>query len=199
MRLEITGRVDAGSLEHTVGKALDVWVAKLGKDNPAIAEALEDADVLASAITVDFLLKPEGSEEWQVITTDNHEGIPELLVVKAETDAKGELLLDSVEDNDGNSGFSEIEALIAQGLPKSQKPIESIYHPSDLTEIDCFYFKDEDVLISKTVEGNAVVQVFSDTEGNEGLHVDLIAEVEYGAENLQKLLEHYGELEKLAE
>lgn len=199
MRLEITGRVDAGSLEHTVGKALDAWVAKLGKDNPAIAEALEDADVLASAITVDFLLKPEGSEEWQVITTDNHEGIPELLVVKAETDAKGELLLDSVEDNDGNSGFSEIEALIAQGLPKSKKPIESIYHPSDLTEIDCFYFKDEDVLISKTVEGNAVVQVFSDTEGNEGLHVDLIAEVEYGAENFQKLLEHYGELEKLAE
>lgn len=199
MRLEITGRIAAGSLEQTVGKAFEAWFDKLGKDNPAIKEALEDADVLASAITVDFLLKPEGSEEWQVITTDNHEGIPELLVVKAETDAKGELLLDSVKDNDGDSEFTEIEALIAQGLPKSKKPIESIYHPSDLIEIDCFYFEDEDVLISKTIEGNAVVQVFTDTEGNDGLHVDLIAEVEYEAENLQKLMEHYGELEKLAE
>lgn len=199
MRLEITGRIAAGSLEQTVGKAFEAWFDKLGKDNPAIKEALEDADVLASAITVDFLLKPEGSEEWQVITTDNHEGIPELLVVKAETDAKGELLLDSVKDNDGDSEFTEIEALIAQGLPKSKKPIESIYHPSDLIEIDCFYFEDEDVLISKTIEGNAVVQVFTDTEGNDGLHVDLIAEVEYEAENLQKLMEHYGGLEKLAE
>lgn len=199
MRLEITGRIAAGSLEQTVGKAFEAWFDKLGKDNPTIKEALEGADVLASAITVDFLLKPEGSEEWQVITTDNHEGIPELLVVKAETDAKGVLLLDSVKDNDGDSEFTEIEALIAQGLPKSKKPIESIYHPSDLIEIDCFYFEDEDVLISKTIEGNAVVQVFTDTEGNDGLHVDLIAEVEYEAENLQKLMEHYGELEKLAE
>ena len=201
MRLEITGNVDPFNLEDTVTEAVGMWIDKIEQDNPAVGELLlaDETEINISAITVDFKFKLAGSEEWQVITTDNHEGIDELLIVKAETDDDGKLLFDSVKDNDGDSEFTEIEALIAQGLPKSKKPIESIYHPSDLTEIDCFYFEDEDVLISKTIEGNAVVQVFADTEGNEGLHVDLIAEVEYEAENLQKLLEHYGELEKLAE
>lgn len=199
MRLEITGTMELYSLESAVALALGKWLEKLAKDNPDMRDALQNIeDAKCSSITLDLVFKPEGSEDWQVITTDNHEGIEELLVVKVETDDAGKLMLDSLKDNDGDSEFTEIEALIAQGLPKSKKPIESIYHPSDLIEIDCFYFEDEDVLISKTIEGNAVVQVFTDAESNEGLHVDLIAEVEYAAENLQKLLEHYGELEKLA-
>lgn len=196
MRLEITGKIDAGNLDQIVGKALEAWFDKLGKDNPAITEALEDADVLASAITIDFLLKPEGSDEWQVITTDNHEGIPELLVVKAETDEEGNLLLESVKDNDGESEFNEIEALIAAGVPSDRKSVVTIYEDAELIHHELFDFGDICINILTDSDGQVVVQA---TEVNwQGDH-RLIAETVFDAEQLENIIEHYRELKEATE
>ncbi|WP_368264065.1 hypothetical protein [Enterococcus innesii] len=196
MRLEITGRIDAGNLDYVVGKALEAWFDKLGKDNPAIAEALEDAEVLASAITIDFLLKPEGADEWQVITTDNHEGIPELLVVKAETDEEGELLLDSVKDNDGDSEFTEIEALIAAGVPSDRKSVATIYEDAELIHHELFEFEDICINILTDPDGQVVVQA---TEVNwQGDH-RLIAETVFAEDQLENIIEHYRELKEATE
>lgn len=196
MRLEITGRIDAGNLDYVVGKALEAWFDKLGKDNPAIAEALEDAEVLASAITIDFLLKPEGADEWQVITTDNHEGIPELLVVKAETDEEGELLLDSVKDNDGDSEFTEIEALIAAGVPSDRKSVATIYEDAELIHHELFDFGDICINILTDPDGQVVVQA---TEVNwQGDH-RLIAETVFAEDQLENIIEHYRELKEATE
>lgn len=196
MRLEITGKIDAGNLDQIVGKALEAWFDKLGKDNPAITEALEDADVLASAITIDFLLKPEGEDEWQVITTDNHEGIPELLVVKAETDEEGNLLLESVKDNDGESEFNEIEAMIAAGVPSDRKSVVTIYEDAELIHHELFDFGDTCINILTDPDGQVVVQA---TEVNwQGDH-RLIAETVFDAEQLENIIEHYRELKEATE
>lgn len=196
MRLEITGKIDAGNLDQIVGKALEAWFDKLGKDNPAITEALEDADVLASAITIDFLLKPEGEDEWQVITTDNHEGIPELLVVKAETDEEGKLLLESVKDNDGESEFNEIEAMIAAGVPSDRKSVVTIYEDAELIHHELFDFGDTCINILTDSDGQVVVQA---TEVNwQGDH-RLIAETVFDAEQLENIIEHYRELKEATE
>ncbi|MFB8632272.1 hypothetical protein ACFC7B_03795 [Enterococcus gallinarum] len=196
MRLEITGKIDAGNLDQIVGKALEAWFDKLGKDNPAITEALEDADVLASAITIDFLLKPEGEDEWQVITTDNHEGIPELLVVKAETDEEGNLLLESVKDNDGESEFNEIEAMIAAGVPSDRKSVVTIYEHAELIHHELFDFGDICINILTDSDGQVVVQA---TEVNwQGDH-RLIAETVFDAEQLENIIEHYRELKEATE
>lgn len=196
MRLEITGKIDAGNLDQIVGKALEAWFDKLGKDNPAVMEALEDADVLASSLTIDFLLKPEGEDEWQVITTDNHEGIPELLVVKAETDEEGNLLLESVKDNDGESEFNEIEALIAAGVPSERKSIATIYEETELIHHELFDFEDICINILTDPDGQVVVQA---TEVNwQGDH-RLIAETVFDAEQLENITEHYRELKEATE
>lgn len=196
MRLEITGKIDAGNLDQIVGKALEAWFDKLGKDNPAITEALEDADVLASAITIDFLLKPEGEDEWQVITTDNHEGIPELLVVKAETDEEGNLLLESVKDNDGESEFNEIEAMIAAGVPSDRKSVVTIYEDAELIHHELFDSGDTCINILTDSDGQVVVQA---TEVNwQGDH-RLIAETVFDAEQLENIIEHYRELKEATE
>lgn len=196
MRLEITGKIDAGNLDQIVGKALEAWFDKLGKDNPAITEALEDADVLASAITIDFLLKPEGEDEWQVITTDNHEGIPELLVVKAETDEEGNLLLESVKDNDGESEFNEIEALIAAGIPAEHKTVTSIYTEEELDYHKWFDFGDIEVSVLADPEGQTVVQ-FHDSSCQD--NVRLIAETVFPPDQMDKIIDHYEELKEATE
>lgn len=196
MRLEITGKIDAGNLDQIVGKALEAWFDKLGKDNPAITEALEDADILASAITIDFLLKPEGEDEWQVITTDNHEGIPELLVVKAETDEEGNLLLESVKDNDGESEFNEIEAMIAAGVPSDRKSVVTIYEDAELIHHELFDFGDICINILTDSDGQVVVQA---TEVNwQGDH-RLIAETVFPPDQMDKIIDHYEELKEATE
>lgn len=196
MRLEITGKIDAGNLDQIVGKALEAWFDKLGKDNPAITEALEDADVLASAITIDFLLKPEGEDEWQVITTDNHEGVPELLVVKAETDEEGNLLLESVKDNDGESEFNEIEAMIAAGVPSDRKSVVTIYEDAELIHHELFDFGDTCINILTDPDGQVVVQA---TEVNWQGDTRLIAETVFPPEQLENIIEHYRELKEATE
>lgn len=196
MKLEITGRIDADAIEKTIAKALEAWLDKLAQDNPDIAEALEDSEVKASSITVDFLLKPEGAEEWQVLTTDNHKDIPELLVVKAETDKYGNLLLDSVKDNDGDSEFNEIEALIAAGIPSERKSVATVYEETELIHHELFDFGDICVDILTDSDGQTVVQA---TEVNWQGDRRLIAETVFPKEELGNIIDHYRELKEATE
>lgn len=194
MRLEITGSIDPQYLEDTVARAAGAWFNKLAADNPEMAEAIDNMEIMLSAVTLDLKFKPEGADEWQVITTDNHEGIAELLVVKAETDDDGNLLWDTVRDNDGNSDFNEFDALIARGLPTEQKTVESKYSSDDLLHKEHFILSDSHwVDISVDAADNVVVQAWhQDMEG--AMSQTLIAEVAFPPESLDEVLSHYSEL-----
>jgi hypothetical protein len=197
MRLEITGKFDIEELESAVDTSLDVWLKKLEEDNPemrAMLKKIDDAKI--SSVTVDMQFKLEDEDEWQVITTDNHEGIPELLVVKAETDEEGNLLLESVKDNDGDSEFNEIEALIAAGAPSERKSVATIYEDADLIHHELFDFGDTSINILTDPDSQVVVQA---TEVNwQGDH-RLIAETVFPTEQLENIIEHYRELKEATE
>lgn len=197
MRLEITGKLDIDELESAVETSLAVWLKKLEEDNPemrAMLKKIDDAKI--SSVTVDMQFKLEDEDEWQVITTDNHEGIPELLVVKAETDEEGNLLLESVKDNDGESEFNEIEALIAAGVPSDRKSVATIYEDAELIHHELFEFEDICINILTDPDGQVVVQA---TEVNwQGDH-RLIAETVFDAEQLENIIEHYRELKEATE
>lgn len=191
MRLEIKGKFEADDIQSTVEDAVGVWIKKLESDNPEMKETFKQVENLyATSVTVDLTFKMAGVAEPQVLTTDNHEGIPELLVVTAETDDKGNLLWDSVKDNDGDSLFTEAEALIATGLSSSRKEIDSNYldtefHAATSINIDSATVVD----IYRTAE-ETVVHARDLTEP----YKPLFAEVAFPLEEYDKLVEHYQQL-----
>lgn len=191
MRLEIKGKIAGWDLEGTLGEALELWATKIREDNPEMAAAFTEVeDVYFTKVTVDIGFKVKDMDDLQVITTDNHEDIPELLVVTAETDEEGNLLWDSVKDNDGDSLFSEAEALIASGLNGSRKEIVSDYLGKDFHEVTRIVVdSDTAVYIRKTVK-EAVVQVYDTAKPNK----PLFAEVAFPLEEYDKLVEHYQQL-----
>lgn len=191
MRLEIKGKIVPLDMEDTLEEAFELWGTKIREDNPEMAAAFtEIEDVYFTKVTVDIGFKVKGMDDLQVITTDNHEGIPELLVVTAETDDKGNLLWDSVKDNDGDSLFTEAEALIATGLSSSRKEIDSNYldtefHAATSINIDSATVVD----IYRTAE-ETVVHARDLTEP----YKPLFAEVAFPLEEYDKLVEHYQQL-----
>ena len=191
MRLEIKGKIAGINLEATVEEALELWKTKIREDNPEMVAAFtEIEDVHFTKVTVDIGFKVKGMDELQVITTDNHEGIPELLVVAAETDADGKLLRDSLKDNDENSLFTEAEALIASGMNGSRKEIVSAYFNTEFHAVTRIVVdSDTAVYIRKTVK-EAVVQVYDTSKP----YKPLFAEVAFPLEEYDKLVEHYQQL-----
>lgn len=191
MRLEIKGKIAGFDLEGTLEEALELWETKIREDNPEMAAAFtEIEDVYFTKVTVDIGFKVKGIEDLQVITTDNHEGIPELLVVTAETDDKGELQWSSLRDNDENSLFTEAEALIASGLSSSRKEIVSDYFDTEFHAVTRIVIdSDTTVDIFKTAE-ETVVQASDTTKP----YMSLFAEVAFPLEEYDKLVEHYQQL-----
>lgn len=201
MRLEITGNIDADDVQDKIEEAVAVWMEKIETDNPEFAEVLERVDAVnASKVSVDLQFKLEDSEDWQVLSTDNHEGIPELLVVKAETDDKGELIWDSVEDNDENSDFTEFEALIASGAKPERTEIKSKYDidldsAGGVTTI----FLDENTAIHIIkLSKEVVVQAYDKTPKKGTFRPVLFAEASFPVSEYDKLVAHYKELAELA-
>ena len=197
MRLEIKGSFEADDIQSTVEDAVGVWLEKLENDNPEMKETFKQVENLyATSVTVDLAFKMSGVAEPQVLTTDNHEGIPELLVVTAETDSQGNLLWDSVKDNDGDSLFSEAEALIATGLTGRREEIVSDY-------LNAVVMTEEYIDIDSTTAVNvakvgyeAVVQLL-DKSPKEGTYRPILfAEVAFPVEEYDNLVTHY---KKLAE
>ena len=191
MRLEIKGKIVPFDLKGTLEEVLELWATKIMEDNPEMAAAFtEIEDVYFTKVTVDIGFKVKGNDDLQVITTDNHEGIPELLVVTAETDDKGNLLWDSVKDNDGDSLFTEAEALIASGLSSSRKEIVSDYLDKEFHAVTRIVVDNATTVdIFKTTE-ETVVQARDTTKP----HTPLFAEVTFPLEEYGKLVEHYQQL-----
>lgn len=193
MRLEINGHIDADEMQETFGKALELWADKIAADNPDMKEMLdkvEDVDITEMSAVLRF--KVEGIADWQVITTDNHAEIPELLTVTVETDEQGNILTDTVTDNDGNSDYSDIEALIAAGLHKQElKPADSIYTAGELTEVAGYYIGDYRISISTDTEGQVVVHAEELNWQGDGR---LVAETVFPADQLATIKQHYLEL-----
>lgn len=195
MRLEIKGRIEADDIQSTVEDAVGVWLKKLENDNPEMKETFKQVeDLYATSVTVDLTFKMAGVAEPQVLTTDNHEGIPELLVVTAETDDEGNLLWDSVKDNDGDSLFSEAEALIATGLTGRRDEIVSDY-------LDVIVGTEEYIDIDSTTvvhvfkAGYEAVVQLSDKTHKKGTYRPLLfAEVAFPVEEYDNLVTHYRKL-----
>lgn len=198
MKIEITGHINAvDEFARTVlDDALGLWVDKIAADNPDMKEMLDKVvDVDITELTAVLRFKLEGIEEWQQITTDNHEGIAELLTVKVETDEKGNLLTDTVTDNDGNSDFNEFEALIAAGVSGKRKPVATMYDGVELQWQEEYHFDAQNLEIDILTdpEGQVVVQA---VEFNEQCDATLVAEAVFPADELEKIKQHYAELEE---
>lgn len=191
MRLEIKGKIAGWDLEGTLEEAFELWETKIREDNPEMAATFTEVeDVFFTKVTVDIGFKVKGMDDLQVITTDNHEDIPELLVVTAETDEEGHLLWDSVKDNDENSLFTEAEALIATGLTGSRKEITSNYFDTEVHAIKMIIIDNATtVSIFKTAE-ETVVQASDTTKP----YKPLFAEVAFPLEEYDNLVEHYQQL-----
>lgn len=194
MRLEINGTIEPTDLTGTIGQALRAWLSKISEDNPEMGEKLENMDCLATSLSIDFKFSEEGKDDWQVITTDNHEGIEELLVVKVDTDDSGNLLLATVRDNDGDSEFTDIEAVIAKGVPTEFPTIESKYPFESLKFLEAYYVYDTLFELSADVAGSSViVQAYKLNEQSD--IVGLISETAFPESEKEKLLEHYKQLQ----
>lgn len=200
MRLEITGTVSPFELQKTVDEAIYVWLKKVQDDNPVVAEMLEnDVDTIFTSVTIDLAFGVEETGDWSVLTTDNHEGIPELLVVKAETDDEGNLVWDSVKDNEGDSLFNELEALIAAGLKSDRPKVESkftdVIPDSGVETVELLGGVDIDIFIA---EGHTVVQAYElNTDSSNPDESKLIAEVTFPEEEFDSILKHYQELAEI--
>ena len=207
MRLELTGNIELYQLEKVVGQALVLWVDKIKKDNPEMEklfnEQLEDSKLISASLDLQFKLK--GQEDWQVLSTDNHEGIPELLVVKAETDEKGKLINDSVEDNDGESLFTDFDVLVATGARLPVKEIEGKY-PYYPTVKYCGYrsidlykgtYHVEIYKVADEVESNpmqVVVRVYHCVKRGYDTKNVLVSEATFPEDKYADLVRHYLEL-----
>lgn len=193
MRLEITGHIDEFNMQETVGEALKLWMDKIAADNPDMKEMFEKVEAVdITELTAVMRFKLEGIEEWQQIATDNHAEIPELLTVTVETDEQGNILTDTVKDNDGDSDYSDIEALIAAGLHKQElKPADSIYSAGDLSEVAGYYIGDYRISVCIDATDQVVVQA---EERNWQGDSRLVAETVFPADQLDKIKQHYLEL-----
>ena len=193
MRQEINGHIEADEMQETFGKALELWVDKIAADSPEMKEMFGKVEAVdITELTAVRRFKLEGIEEWQQIATDNHAEIPELLTVSVETDEQGNILTDTVTDNDGNSDYSDIEALIAAGLHKQElKPADSIYSAGELTEVAGYYIDDYRISISTDTEGQVVVHAEELNWQGDGR---LVAETVFPADQLATIKQHYLEL-----
>lgn len=192
MRLEITGKIEETEVERTLGAAIGKWMLKLQSDNAELMDQFEQLEgAHFTKITADVAFTFAGQTEPQVITTDNHEGIPELLVVTAETDDDGKLIWDSVKDNDGDSLFTEVEAAVAAGLPKEFEEIESaLMETATLHIVGTVEVADYLVTVLLNEGSQTVLQITKDGK--------LISETFYeGTEEAHTLLQHYQELAKV--
>lgn len=197
MRMEITGHVEADEMQETFGKALELWADKIAADNPDMKEMLDKVEAVdITEMSAVMRFKLEGIEDWQQIATDNHSEIPELLTVKVETDEQGNILTDTVTDNDGDSDYNAIEALIAAGLPKQLESAETIYSDGELTEKAGYRIGDYRISVCTDELDQVVVQA---EELNWQGDTRLVAETVFPEGNLETIKQHYLELAEATE
>lgn len=199
MKMEINGHIDAaGEFADTVlDDAITLWADKIAADNPDMKEMFEKVEAVdITELTAVMRFKLEGIDDWQQIATDNHAEIPELLTVKVETDEQGNILTDTVTDNDGDSDYNDIEALITAGLPKQLESAETIYSEGELTEKAGYYIGGYRISVCTDALNQVVVQA---EELNWQGDSRLVAETVFPADQLDSIKQHYLELAEATE
>lgn len=184
-----TGATDVNSI---ISQVLEVYLAKLSEDSPEAFEQLAGGEVV-TGLTVDIGFKVAGQSELQVLSVDPHgTEHQEMLVVTAETDEQGELIWDKVTDNDEVSLFSDIEVMIAEGVPTDFTAIESNYYSDQLEEVGAVNLKEYEVEVYinlDSAEDTVVVWYSADNK--------LISEVEItlkDGQTAEDVLAHYQQL-----
>lgn len=187
MRVELKGKFyNMQDVEDAITKALTPLFERIKQENPKLLNAIEDGFMTDVNLVLNFEL--EGQPEPTVLTVDHH-GTPEMLVIKAEFDEEGNMIEQS--DNEKESEFTEVEALIAQGLPTEFAAIESKYCSDQLFELEEYQIKDMTVALFHTGDlseetGVIVVQYQQDNK--------LIQEIEVPWSEREKLQLYFQEL-----
>lgn len=187
MRVELKGKFyNAYDVEEALVEAVTPLFEKINQENQELFNAI--ADGFMTDVNLIFNFELEGQQETTVLTVDHH-GTPEMLVIKAEFDEEGNMLEQS--DNEEVSEFTEVEALIAQGLPTEFTAVESEYFSDQLFELEEYQIKDMTVALFHTGDlseetGVIVVQYQQDNK--------LIQEIEVPWSEREKLQLYFQEL-----
>lgn len=187
MRVELKGKFyNMQDVEKALDGAITPVFERIRQETQELFNAIEDGFMADVNLVFNFEL--EGQQEPTVLTVDHH-GTPEMLVIKAEFDEEGNMLEQS--DNEEVSEFTEVEALIAQGLPTEFAAIESRYYSDQLFELEEYQIKDMTVALFHTGDlseesGVIVVQYQQDNK--------LIQEIEVPWREWEKLNLYFQEL-----
>ena len=151
----------------------------------------DSQSLIVLQVQVDLGFKVEGSEELQLLTTDvRGQEVPELLTVTATIKEDGSLDFGSVKDNDQQSNFSDVEALIAQGLPKNFEAVESNHYSDELQEVTNVSVGNFDIEIYLTLDSKTAV-VWYITDNKIVQEIELLITEE---QTVESIIQHYKQL-----
>lgn len=195
MQLKIDSKAPlvTADLNHAVQSVANTYLQKLKEDSPEVYSKLEQdsQSLILLQVQVDLGFKVAGTEEVQMLTTDvRGNDLPELLTVTATIKEDGSLDFGSVTDNDSESNFSDIEALIAKGLPKEFTAIESNYYSDELQEVTAVKVRDFDIEIYLTLDNEtAVIWYITDNKIVQEIELPITEE-----QSIESIIDYYKQL-----
>lgn len=195
MQLKIDSKAPlvTADLNHTVQSVANTYLQKLKEDSPEVYSKLEQdsQSLILLQVQVDLGFKVAGTEEVQMLTTDvRGKDLPELLTVTATIREDGSLDFGSVRDNDEQSNFTDVEALIAQGLPTEFKAVESKYYSDELQEAAGFKVGNFEIEIYLTLDNETAV-IWYITENKIVQEIELPITEE---QTIEAVIDHYKQL-----
>lgn len=193
LKIESKAPLVTADLNHAVQSVANTYLQKLKEDSPEVYSKLEQdsQSLILLQVQVDLGFKVAGTEEVQMLTTDvRGKDLPELLTVTATIKEDGSLDFGSVTDNDSESNFSDIEALIATGLPKEFKAVESNYYSDELQEVTAVKVRDFDIEIYLTLDnGTAVIWYITDNKIVQEIELPITEE-----QSIESIIDYYKQL-----
>ncbi|WP_288393683.1 hypothetical protein [uncultured Vagococcus sp.] len=195
MQLKIDSKAPlvTADLNHTVQSVANTYLQKLKEDSPEVYSKLEQdsQSLILLQVQVDLGFKVAGTEEVQMLTTDvRGKDLPELLTVTATIREDGSLDFGSVKDNDEQSNFTDVEALIAQGIPTEFKAVESNYYSDELQEAAGFKVGNFEIEIYLTLDNETAV-IWYITENKIVQEIELQITEEH---TIEAVIDHYKQL-----
>lgn len=171
----------------------NTYLQRLKEDSPEVYSKLEQDShsLILLQVQVDLGFKVAGTEEVQMLTTDvRGKDLPELLTVTATIKEDGSLDFGSVKDNDEQSNFTDVEALIAQGLPTEFKAVQSNYYSDELQEAAGFKVGNFEIEIYLTLDNETAV-IWYITENKIVQEIELPITEE---QTIEAVIDHYKQL-----
>lgn len=193
IKIDSTAPLVTADLNGAVQTVANTYLDKLKADSPDTYSMLQQdsQSLIVLQVQVDLGFKVEGSEELQLLTTDvRGQEVPELLTVTATIKEDGSLDFGSVKDNDQQSNFSDVEALIAQGLPKNFEAVESNHYSDELQEVTNVSVGNFDIEIYLTLDSKTAV-VWYITDNKIVQEIELLITEE---QTVESIIQHYKQL-----